>query len=92
MVAEFEKKKKPLVDQMNEQINKFTTKQSTIDQLEPVIMELGDSFNDTLHELWKSLMTIEMQLYEQCEVSSSKNSNTNGNNRPATCLCRSLGT
>lgn len=69
MVEEFEKKKKPLLDQMNEQINKFKTKQSTIEQLEPVIMELSDAYNDVLHELWKKLMTIEMRLFEQCEES-----------------------
>lgn len=69
VVEQFENKKKPLVDQMNEVIRKFTAKQATIEQLEPQLIELGDAFNDILYELWKSLMTIEMQLYEQCEVS-----------------------
>lgn len=62
-------KKLPLFDQLQEHINKFSAKQATIEQLEPIIMELGESFNDMLHELWKGLMTIEMQLFEQCEVS-----------------------
>ncbi|CAH2981430.1 unnamed protein product [Chilo suppressalis] len=68
VVENFEEKKKPLVDKMNELIQKFTTKQATIELLEPAIVDLGDAFNDVLYELWKSLMTIEMQLYEQCEV------------------------
>lgn len=53
---------------MKDVIKKFVTKQSTIDQLEPVVVDLGELFNDMLYELWKSLMTIEMTLYEQCEV------------------------
>ncbi|KOB64008.1 Uncharacterized protein OBRU01_24641 [Operophtera brumata] len=46
VVAEFEKQKKPIIVQMNELINKFKSKQSTIEQLEPVIVELGDTYND----------------------------------------------
>lgn len=68
VVANFEAKKKPLVEQMNGLISKFTAKQATIEQLEPQLMDLGEAFNDALYELWKSLMTIEMQLYERCEV------------------------
>jgi hypothetical protein len=68
-VEQFELKKKPLVDQMNELIQKFTSKQATLDQLEPVLVDLGETLNDTLYDLWKKLMSIEMQLYEQCEVS-----------------------
>ncbi|XP_028158558.1 dynein regulatory complex subunit 3 [Ostrinia furnacalis] len=69
VVSNFEAKKKPLVDQMNEIIRKFTSKQATIEQLEPQLMDLGEAFNDALYELWKSLMSIEMQLYERCEES-----------------------
>ncbi|XP_052755007.1 dynein regulatory complex subunit 3 [Galleria mellonella] len=69
VLEEFEKKKKPLTEAMNEVIRKFSTKQATIEQLEPRIVDLGESFNDVLYELWKSLMTIEMQLYERCEES-----------------------
>ncbi|KAL0871762.1 hypothetical protein ABMA27_004260 [Loxostege sticticalis] len=69
VVANFEEKKKPLVEQMNALIGKFATKQATIEQLEPQLMDLGEAFNDTLYELWKKLMTIEMELYERCEES-----------------------
>lgn len=53
---------------MNEIISKFTKKQATIEELEPNIVDAGESFNDIIYELWKKLMTIEMTLYEQCEV------------------------
>lgn len=53
---------------MNEVIAKFMTKQATLEELEPNIVDLGEAFNDSLYEMWKNLMTIEMQLYEQCEV------------------------
>ncbi|KAJ0178160.1 hypothetical protein K1T71_005983 [Dendrolimus kikuchii] len=69
VVEEFQKKKRPLVDQMNEVILKFSSKQATIEQLESQIIDLGDAFNDVLYAMWKSLMSIEMQLYEQCEES-----------------------
>ncbi|XP_047534682.1 dynein regulatory complex subunit 3-like [Vanessa atalanta] len=69
VVAEFEEKKKPLIEQMNEIIGKFTSKKATIDQLEPNIIDAGEAFNDIIYDLWKKLMTIEMQLYEQCEES-----------------------
>ncbi|CAG9793993.1 unnamed protein product [Diatraea saccharalis] len=68
VVENFEEKKKPLVTTLNELIQKFTSKQATIEQLEPLLVDLGDAFNDILYDLWKNLMTIEMQLYEQCEV------------------------
>lgn len=73
VVKEFEKKKDPLVQQMNELIQKFTTKQATIDQLEPSIIDLGEAFNEALYHLWKDLMTNEIQLYEQCEVTFAVN-------------------
>ncbi|KAL4712059.1 hypothetical protein ACJJTC_003726 [Scirpophaga incertulas] len=69
IVDQFEKKKKPLVDQMNEIIQKFTSKQATIEELEPTLIDLGESFNEILYDLWKNLMMTEMQLYEQCEES-----------------------
>ncbi|CAH0729933.1 unnamed protein product, partial [Brenthis ino] len=69
VVAEFEEKKKPLTEQMNQIIGKFTAKQATIEELEPNIIDAGESFNDLIFDLWKKLMTIEMQLYEQCEES-----------------------
>ncbi|XP_039755667.1 dynein regulatory complex subunit 3-like [Pararge aegeria] len=69
VVEEFEEKKKPLVGQMNEIILKFTNKQATIEQLEPNIIDVGESFNDVIFDLWKKLMSIEMTLYEQCEES-----------------------
>lgn len=53
---------------MNEIISKFTKKQATIEELEPNIVDAGESFNDIIYELWKKLMTIEMTLFEQCEV------------------------
>lgn len=53
---------------MNQIIGKFTAKQATIEELEPNIIDAGESFNDLIFDLWKKLMTIEMQLYEQCEV------------------------
>lgn len=68
IIIEYENKKRPLVNEMQEFINKFTTKQATIEELEPLIVDLGETFNEVLYHLWKSLMTIEMQLYEQCEV------------------------
>lgn len=69
VVEEFEQKKKPLISQMNEIISKFMSKQVTLEQLEPDILDAGEAFNDIIYDLWKKLMTIEMQLYEQCEVS-----------------------
>ncbi|CAG9561376.1 unnamed protein product [Danaus chrysippus] len=69
VVFEFEEKKKPLVEQMNQIIGKFTAKQATMEQLEPNIIDAGEAFNDLIYDLWKKLMTLEMQLYEQCEES-----------------------
>ncbi|XP_026499077.1 dynein regulatory complex subunit 3-like [Vanessa tameamea] len=69
VVAGFEEKKKSLIDQMNELIGRFTSKKATIEQLEPNIIDAGEAFNDIIYDLWKKLMTIEMQLYEQCEES-----------------------
>ncbi|XP_050351560.1 dynein regulatory complex subunit 3-like [Nymphalis io] len=69
VVSVFEEKKKPLIDQMTELIGKFTSKKATIEQLEPNIIDAGEAFNDIIYDLWKQLMTIEMQLYEQCEES-----------------------
>ncbi|XP_045450916.1 dynein regulatory complex subunit 3-like [Melitaea cinxia] len=69
VVEEFEQKKKPLISQMNEIISKFMSKQVTLEQLEPDILDAGEAFNDIIYDLWKKLMTIEMQLYEQCEES-----------------------
>lgn len=53
---------------MQEVIEKFKTKQATVEQLEPTIVDLTETFNDVLYELWKGLMNTEMQLYERCEV------------------------
>lgn len=53
---------------MNQIIGKFTAKQATMEQLEPNIIDAGEAFNELIYDLWKKLMTIEMQLYEQCEV------------------------
>lgn len=61
-------KKKPFIDKINEHMVKFKAKQLTLEQLEPIIVDLGERYNDLLYDLWKSLMTIEMQLFEQCEV------------------------
>ncbi|CAG4946971.1 unnamed protein product [Parnassius apollo] len=72
VVKKFEDKKARLVEQMNEIIVKFAAKQATLEQLEPSIVDLGETFNDTLFELWKNLMTIEMQLFEQCEESRTQ--------------------
>ncbi|XP_045495729.1 dynein regulatory complex subunit 3-like [Colias croceus] len=69
VVEEFETKKKPLVEQMNEIINKVTAKQATIEQVEPNIIDAGEAFNELVYDLWKKLMSIEMQLYERCEES-----------------------
>ncbi|XP_050675184.1 dynein regulatory complex subunit 3-like [Leptidea sinapis] len=69
VVDEFQEKKKPLMDQMNEIIGKVTAKQATLEQMETNIIDAGESFNDIVYDLWKKLMTIEMQLYEQCEES-----------------------
>ncbi|CAH2090948.1 unnamed protein product [Euphydryas editha] len=69
VVDEFEEKKTPLINKMNEIISKFTSKQATLEQLEPSILDAGEAFNDIIYDLWKKLMTIEMQLYEQCEES-----------------------
>ncbi|XP_068618661.1 dynein regulatory complex subunit 3-like [Battus philenor] len=71
-VKQFEDKKAQFLNQMNELIGKFTAKQATLEQLEPNIVDLGESFNDALFELWKNLMTIEMHLYEQCEESRTQ--------------------
>ncbi|CAH2039450.1 unnamed protein product, partial [Iphiclides podalirius] len=72
VVKRFEEKKVRFVNQMNELIAKFTAKQATLEELEPNVLDLGESFNDALFELWKNLMTIEMQLYEQCEESRTQ--------------------
>ncbi|CAB3247675.1 unnamed protein product [Arctia plantaginis] len=68
-VGEYEVNKKPFIDKMNEHMAKFKAKQITIEQLEPIIIDLGERYNDLLYDLWKNLMTIEMQLFEQCEES-----------------------
>ncbi|XP_041987235.1 dynein regulatory complex subunit 3-like [Aricia agestis] len=68
-IKAYEERKKPLVDQLNSIIGKFAAQQATIEQLEPTIIDAGESFNDAVFDLWKKLMTIEMQLYEQCEES-----------------------
>lgn len=68
MVEEYEAKKKPLVDQMNDIIGKVTTKQATLEQMESNVIDTGEAFNDLIYDLWKKLLTIEMQLYERCEV------------------------
>ncbi|KPI97248.1 PREDICTED: leucine-rich repeat-containing protein 48-like [Papilio xuthus] len=72
IVKKFEEKKVGLVNQMNEVIAKFMSKQATLEELEPNIVDLGEAFNDSLYEMWKNLMTIEMQLYEQCEESRTQ--------------------
>ncbi|KAI8426087.1 hypothetical protein MSG28_005046 [Choristoneura fumiferana] len=54
---------------MQEVIEKFKAKQATVEQLEPTIVDLTETFNDVLYELWKGLMNTEMQLYERCEES-----------------------
>lgn len=51
-------------------IAKYTAKQLTLEVVEPAIAEASDKFNELVYELWKSLMTLEMQLFEQCEVRS----------------------
>ncbi|XP_045526239.1 dynein regulatory complex subunit 3-like [Pieris brassicae] len=69
VVEEYETKKKPLVEQMNEIIGKVTTKQATLEQVETNVIDSGEAFTDLIYDLWKKLMTIEMQLYERCEES-----------------------
>ncbi|VVD03260.1 unnamed protein product [Leptidea sinapis] len=59
---------KDLVDNALEDSVK-RTKQATLEQMETNIIDAGESFNDIVYDLWKKLMTIEMQLYEQCEES-----------------------
>lgn len=56
------------IDQMNEQIALYTDKKETLEQIEPRVVDLSETYNEVLYELWKKLMTLEMQLYEQCEV------------------------
>lgn len=66
----FVERKKDLVDEMKEIIEKVLSKDkdSTLDIMEPRIVDLSDLFNEALFALWKELMTIEMRLFEQCEV------------------------
>ncbi|KAF9806727.1 hypothetical protein SFRURICE_011431 [Spodoptera frugiperda] len=67
VLEEFQTKKKPVMDQVAEISAKFTSKQISLEQMEPMLLELGETYHDILYELWKSLMTTEMQLFEQCE-------------------------
>lgn len=60
------------MDQVAEISAKFTSKQISLEQMEPMLLELGETYHDILYELWKSLMTTEMQLFEQCEVRDRK--------------------
>lgn len=50
-------------------IEKFQAKPEDIAEVEPEVMDLTEYFNDLVELLWKDLMTIEMTLFEQCEVS-----------------------
>ncbi|CAH0584433.1 unnamed protein product [Chrysodeixis includens] len=68
-LADFEVKKKPIMDKVKEYSGKIEAKQMTVEEADPLLVELGEQFHETLYELWKSLMTIEMQLFEQCEDS-----------------------
>ncbi|XP_022830342.1 dynein regulatory complex subunit 3-like isoform X1 [Spodoptera litura] len=69
VLEEFQTKKKPIMAHVAEISNKFTTKQISLEQMEPMLLEIGESYHELLYELWKSLMTTEMQLFEQCEDS-----------------------
>lgn len=68
VIADYEKKKAPLFSTLQGLLAKFVSKQATLEQLEPQILDFSDIFNDVLYECWKQLMTIEMNLFEQCEV------------------------
>ncbi|XP_026746550.1 LOW QUALITY PROTEIN: dynein regulatory complex subunit 3-like [Trichoplusia ni] len=66
---EFHEKKKPIMAKVDEYFSKIDAKQMAVEEAEPLLIELGEQFHETLYELWKALMTIEMQLFEQCEDS-----------------------
>lgn len=70
VITEYEKKKAPLISTLQGLQAKFVAKQATLEQLEPQIVDLSDTFNEVLYDCWRQLMTIEMNLFEQCEVSS----------------------
>ncbi|PZC75733.1 dynein regulatory complex subunit 3 [Helicoverpa armigera] len=69
VLEEFEEKKKPVMEKVREISDQFNSKLITLEQMEPMLLELGESYHEVLYELWKSLMTTEMQLFEQCEDS-----------------------
>ncbi|KAJ8713615.1 hypothetical protein PYW07_013985 [Mythimna separata] len=69
VLEEFESQKKPIMDQVNSVSTQYTAKQISLDDFEQILVDLGESFNEILYELWKSLMTLEMHLFEQCEDS-----------------------
>ncbi|KAJ8715983.1 hypothetical protein PYW08_013268 [Mythimna loreyi] len=69
VLDEFEAKRKPVMEQVNEISVQYSAKQISMDEMEQVLVELGESFNEMLYDLWKSLMTLEMHLFEQCEDS-----------------------
>lgn len=71
VLDEFEANKKPVMDQVNEISKEYNAKQITLDEMEQLLVELGETYHEMLYELWKSLMTLEMQLFEQCEVCGS---------------------
>lgn len=68
VIEEFENKKKPLIAELQTMVKKVNNKEETFENIESDLLDLGESFNDVLYEMWKKLMTIEMNLYEQCEV------------------------
>ncbi|KAH9641689.1 hypothetical protein HF086_005135 [Spodoptera exigua] len=69
VLEEFQGKKKPIMAQVADISNQFKAKQISLEQMEPMLLDLGETYHEMLYELWKSLMTIEMQLFEQCEDS-----------------------
>ncbi|KAJ2943667.1 hypothetical protein O0L34_g16779 [Tuta absoluta] len=69
VVTEFEIKKVPLMESLHKLIQKFTEKKATLELIEPQISDLTDLYNDLLYDIWRKLMTLEMNLFEQCEES-----------------------
>ncbi|KAG7295915.1 hypothetical protein JYU34_021005 [Plutella xylostella] len=72
VIDEYKQSKVRFIDQMNEQIALYTEKKETLEQIEPRVVDLSETYNEVLYDLWKKLMTLEMQLYEQCEESRTQ--------------------
>ncbi|GBP79774.1 Dynein regulatory complex subunit 3 [Eumeta japonica] len=67
VVEEFENEKKPLTSKLNALIEQVTSKAVSVFEIDSTLIELGENFGKIVYNLWKNLMSIEIQLFEQCE-------------------------